>query len=91
MASCICIDATYHLMTRHQRGPRPKTAWRFATWLATYFHLAGASPRQSKISAVRWPDRKWIVSSVWVYLLMGSVDLMLELIFCAVDPLDAKA
>ena len=31
-----------------------------------------------------WPDSKWIVS-LWVYLLVGSMDLKLELAFCAVQ------
>ena len=37
-----------------------------------------------------WPDSKWIVSSVWVYLLMGSMDLMLRLTLLCCISLDAK-
>ena len=32
-----------------------------------------------------WPDSKWIASSAWVYLLVGSMDLKLELTFCAIQ------
>ena len=37
------------------------------------------------VLGIGWPDSKWIVSSVWVCLLLGSMGLKLGLTFCAIQ------